>query len=421
MLKNAERVDVAILGAGIVGLSTAYFLAKAGRSVMVIDRLPGPGLDTSFANGAQISVCQAEPWAGPAAPFKVLKWLLRDDAPLLFRPRFDPAQWRWLLFWLGECLPSNNKRNTIAITDLALHSRTVLGQMRRELGLEYDQRTNGIIQFFRDQESFDKHGAVCDLLRSRGCRMELLDRKALLAREPSLAYSDTPIAGGAHSPDDETGDAHLFTKALADVCRGLGVTFRYSHEVVGMPHDRGRGVVETVRVMDLATSLYHEIAAGQVVVALGSYAPAVLRPLGIATTLYPTKGYSLTIPLPPGIADDRVPMGSITDDGRKTVFTRMGDRLRVAGTAELDGFSRDLNPVRCRAMLDLTRQLFPALAGTEPSHYWTGLRPTTPSNMPYLGRTKYRNLFLNVGHGTLGWTMGPGSGERLARMMVESR
>jgi D-amino-acid dehydrogenase len=410
-----RRYDVCVMGAGVVGVSTAYFLAKAGKSVVLVDRLPGPGLDTSFANGGQISVCHAEPWATPSAPLKVAKWLMRDDAPLLFRPRFDPWQWLWLLGWMVECLPRRTERNTLAILELALHSRQVLRSIREAEGLVYDYGGNGIVQFFRDAKTADAAGASVDLLRQHGCALDLIDRRRVLELEPAL---NGPVAdhitGGTFSPGDESGDAHKFTIELAGICARMGVEFLYNHEITGLPHDRGARHVRSVRTRDLTTSLYREIEAAQYVVALGAFSAPLLRPLGVWLNIYPTKGYSLTIP----VGDAAVaPTRSVTDEKYKMVFTRLGDRLRVAGTAELDAYSRDLSRVRCDAMLKHTSDVFPSAGDFAQGQFWTGLRPSTPSNLPYLGPSVYSNLYLNTGHGTLGWTMGPGSGERLAARM----
>jgi D-amino-acid dehydrogenase len=412
---EAEAPDVVVLGAGILGISTAYFLAKAGRSVLVVDQLPGPGLDTSFANGGQISVCHAEPWATPKAPLKVLRWLMRDDAPLLFRPRLDPWQWWWLMGWLVECLPQRTKRNTVEILELALHSRGVLQRIRAEEGLVYDHETRGILHFFRDQQSLDGAAEAIELLSQHGCPLERLDRDRIVALEPALAPIAGEIAGGTYSADDESGDAYQFTVALAEVCAKLGVKFLYGHQVVGLPHDRHRRVVDSVRLKNLATSEYRELTAGSYVLALGAFSAPVARPLGLHLNIYPAKGYSVTVPIG---TDGAAPRLSVTDDKYKTVFTRLGDRLRVAGTAELADYDRDLSPVRCRAMLEHTRQMFPQAGDYGAARFWSGLRPTTPSNLPYLGRSSYRNLYLNTGHGTLGWTMGPGSGERVARIIT---
>jgi len=412
---EAEKPDVVVLGAGILGISTAYFLAKAGRSVLVVDQLPGPGLDTSYANGGQVSVCHAEPWATPKAPLKVLRWLMRDDAPLLFRPRLDPWQWWWLMGWMVECLPQRTKRNTIEILQLALYSRGVLKRIRAEEKLDYDHETRGILHLFRDQQGFEGALHSVELLRQHGLPLEQVDPARIVEMEPALAPIAGQIAGGTYSPEDESGDAYQFTVALAKVCARLGVKFLYGHQVVGLPHDRHRRVVHSVRLKDLATSGYREVTANAYVLALGAFSAPVARPLGLYLNIYPAKGYSVTLPIG---ADGKAPRLSVTDDKYKTVFTRLGDRLRVAGTAELADYDRDLSPVRCRAMLEHTRAMFPEAGDYAAAKFWSGLRPTTPSNLPYLGRSRYRNLYLNTGHGTLGWTMGPGSGERVAEMII---
>jgi D-amino-acid dehydrogenase len=409
---SSSRPDVIVLGAGIVGISTAYYLNKQGFDVTVVDRLPGAGLETSYANGGQVSVSHAEPWANPSAPLKVLKWLGRDDSPLLFRPRFDPQQWAWLAGWLVECLPSRSRANTVKILELALASRACIQDIRAAEGFPYDHKAKGILHFYRDQKEFDAAVPVAEMMRAYGCDREVIDRKRVVELEPAFAPVADRIVGATYTATDESGDAQAFTAGLADVCRRNGVTFRWNTEATGISAEGGR--FASVEVKDLATARYERLPAAAVVVSLAAWSPRIVRPLGIHLNIYPAKGYSVTIPV---AGHTGAPQVSLTDDEYKLVYSRLGDRLRVAGTAELSGYDRNLNPVRAQAILDNVRDLFPEAGDFDAAAVWTGLRPTTPSNVPYLGRSKVAGLYLNTGHGTLGWTMGPGSGARVAEII----
>jgi D-amino-acid dehydrogenase len=413
--KLESKPDVVVLGAGIVGISTAYYLARRGCSVTVVDRMAAPGMDTSFANGGQVSVSHAEPWANPSAPFKVIRWLLRDDAPLLFRPRLDPYQWWWLMAWMVECLPHRTRRNTQQILELALHSRGKIQEIRKEHALDYDQQTAGILHFYRSRHEFNSAIKAAELMNVHGCHRKVVDQKTIFEIEPALKDGGGEILGGTFTEADESGDAYKFTAGLARVCASLGVTFRFNCLVTGIEFDRRSRTILAVRARDLVSGHYETLAAGRYVVAMGSFSAPLLRPLGIRLNIYPAKGYSATIPIE---REHHAPVVSLTDDEYKLVYSRLGDRLRIAGTAELDAYSRDINPGRCRAIIENARALMPAAGAFERAEFWTGLRPTTPSNLPYIGLSAYKNLYLNTGHGTLGWTMGPGSGARLAEMMT---
>jgi len=408
--------DVIVLGAGIVGVSTAYYLNKQGLDVLVVDRLPGAGLETSFANGGQVSVSHAEPWANPSAPLKVLKWLRRDDSPLLFRPRFDPAQWRWMLGWMVECMPNRTRANTVRILELALHSRGCIQQIRADEGFDYAHATRGILHFYRNQKEFDAAVPMAALMREFGCDRQVVDRAEILKLEPAFAGNIDKIKGATFTASDESGDAQAFTSQLASVCERNGVRFLWNAEVTALHQQAGR--LTSVEVKDLSTAKYHNLGARAAVVALASWSPQLLRPLGIKLNIYPAKGYSVTIPVNPRFGgNDPAPQVSLTDDEYKLVYSRLGDRLRVAGTAELSGYDRNLNPTRVRAILDNVRGLFPNAGDFSRATGWAGLRPTTPSNVPYLGRSRVAGLYLNTGHGTLGWTMGPGTGARVAQQV----
>ena len=402
-------MKVVVLGAGILGTCSAWYLAKQGHEVTVIDRQPGAGLETSFANGGQISVSHAEPWANPGAPLKVLKWLAKEDAPLLFRLRADPAQWAWGLQFLLECLPSRTKFNIVQILNLGSYSRDCLQELRRETGIEYDHLTRGILHFYTDPKEWDAAIPAAQIMRDFGCDRQVVSVDRAIEIEPALARTRDKIVGATFTDADESGDAFKFTQNLAKLCEEAGVKFRYATTIdaIRTEGDKVSGVL--VRA---ANGVGHETISGDsYVMAMGSYSPLLLKTIGVSVPVYPAKGYSATLSTE---GYEGAPHVSLTDDGCKLVFSRLGDRLRIAGTAELTGYSTDLNLVRCEALVRRASELFPNSADFANPIYWTGLRPATPSNRPVIGRAKYANLFLNTGHGTLGWTEGCGSGKALA-------
>lgn len=405
--------DVIILGAGVVGVNAAYWNLRNGKSVCVIDRQPAAGLETSFANGGQVSVSHAEPWANPSAPFKVLKWLLRDDAPLLFRPRLDVHQWLWIAKFLVDCLPHRANRHTAEIVRLATDSRRLLRQIRADEGFHYDEQSKGILHFYRDRREFEAAIPVAELMRKYGCERTVIDADKVVELEPAFAERCQDIVGATYTADDESGDALKFTQRLAKVCERLGGVFHYSHQVTGLDADRSARHVRSIEVCE--PDGYRTLRARDVVVSLGCWSAPFMRPYGVRLNIYPAKGYSVTIPTQEASV---TPVTSLTDDEFKLVYSNLGGRLRVAGTAELSGYSRHLNQTRCQAILSSVKNLFPRAGDFDRAEFWTGLRPATPSNVPYVGRTGYRNLWLNTGHGTLGWTLGAGSGFRVAEMIA---
>lgn len=398
---------VIVLGAGVIGTTAAWYLTAAGHEVTVVDRQPEAGLETSFANGGQISVCHAEPWANPGALPKLLKWIGHESSPLLWRMRADPAQWAWGLRFIRECTPARTRANIIAILKLALHSRDCLQALRQELKLEYDHLEQGILHVYTDAREFEHAIPQAELMRQYGCDRFVKTAEECLQIEPALRHSNRPLLGGTYTADDESGDAHKFTQALAARCAAHGVIYRYGNVVSALQTQAGQ--ISGVR-LDNGELL----TADRYVVALGSYTPLLLKPLGLNIPIYPGKGYSATLTL----RDDAIaPSVSITDDGHKLVFSRFGNRLRVAGTAEFTGYDTSLNAVRCAALIRRTQALFPLATSDEPPEFWAGLRPATPSNVPYVGQTRYSNLFVDSGHGTLGWTMACGSGQLLADLV----
>jgi D-amino-acid dehydrogenase len=399
---------VVVLGAGVVGVTAAWYLLQDGHEVTVVDRHPGAALETSFANGGQISASYAEPWANPDAPAKIVKWLGQEDAPLLFRLRLDPRQWRWGLQFLIECLPSRTRRNTIQCLNLALYSRDCLRALRAETGIQYDHLERGILSFYTDAAEFAQGVRSAELMRDFGCDRDVKTVDECVAIEPALAPCRQLLAGGIFTASDESGDAQRFTEELARMAQARGAVFRWNMAVDSLAAEGD--AIACVRCVN-EEHRKEILRADAYVVALGSHSPFLLGPLGVPCLIYPAKGYSATI----AIGEHRgAPTVSLTDLAYKIVFTRLGDRLRVAGTAELSGYSKELNLVRCDALVNRTFTLFPDAGDRDSAQFWTGLRPATPSNVPLIGSTRYRNLFLDTGHGTLGWTMACGSGRALA-------
>ncbi|MGI4849297.1 MAG: D-amino acid dehydrogenase [Janthinobacterium lividum] len=408
-------MKVIVLGSGIIGTASAWFLNQAGHEVSVIERQPGAAQETSFANGCQISVSHAEPWANPSAPMKVLKWLGQEDAPLLFRLRPELLQWQWGLKFLRECTPARTAHNIRQIVALCEYSRQTLMSVRAQTGIDYDCETRGILHFYTDQKEFDQSLPAAKLMRELGCQRDSIGADEVVRIEPALASIRNKIVGGDFTATDESGDVYKFTSGLAARAEQAGVNFQYSTTVTRLLTE-GSGAaarITGVEVID-AEGRHKILRADAFVLAMGSFSTQLVKPLGIDLMIYPGKGYSATY----AITDpDAAPVVSLTDDGYKLVVSRLGDRLRVAGTCELNGYGRDLNQTRCDAITRRTRELFPTACDYDNPTYWTGLRPLTPSNIPYVGKTRISNLFLNTGHGTLGWTMGCGSGRAIAEIV----
>ncbi len=405
-------MKVLVLGAGVVGTASAWYLRQAGCDVTVLERQGSAGMETSFANGGQISVSHAEPWANPHAIPQALAWLGKEDAPLLFRPRLDPELLRWGLSFLGHCLPGRTRENIRAIVKLALYSRERLQALRRELGPAfgeaYDCLEKGILHIYTDRQEFARAVEAARLMGEVGLERRPLDVDGCIAIEPSLAGARHLLVGGDYTASDESGDAHRFTQALAARAAAAGVEFRYGCPVASLELADGR--VRGARLQDGSLE-----RADACVLALGSYSAPFLRPHGVRLPIYPAKGYSATLALE---ADSIAPTVSLTDDGHKIVFSRLGQRLRIAGTAEFNGYNLELNPVRCKALVSRAHSLFPGLRYQGEPQFWCGLRPATPSNVPLIGASPLPGLWLNTGHGTLGWTMACGSGAALADLIL---
>lgn len=400
-------MHVIVIGAGVIGATTAYYLARDGCRVTVLERCEGPGLETSFANGGLICPSHAEPWASPEVPARLLKWLGRKDAPLVLRLRADPRQWAWALRFLANCRTSRFHRNTLRSLRLALFSRDELDRLRESLILDIDHRQAGILSLLRSERARDNAARWAEFLGAHGEELRLVDRDGALAIEPALADIADQLAGALYATDDESGDAYRFTCQIAAHAISLGADFRYATDVRGIVTAGGR-------ITGVATA-DGTLPADTVVVAAGSYSAALLRPLGIRLPVYPAKGYSVTLPVTDAAHAPTVP---VIDEQLKIVVTRLGDRLRAAGTAEIGGYDRTLNPHRADSMLRGLRTLFPRAGDATRAEAWCGLRPMTPDGPPVLGATGIEGLVLNTGHGTLGWTMACGSARVTADLIA---
>lgn len=400
---------ILILGAGVIGVSAAYYLARAGHEVTVLERQPAPGQETSFANAGEISPGYSAPWSGPGVPLKAVNWLLMRYAPLVIKPSLDPALWRWLAAFLGQCRLDRYRVNKARMLRLAEYSRDRLRELRTELGLHYDERSLGTLQLFREQKQLDAVAGDIALLEEQGIPYQLLDRAGLAGHEPALASAGDKFVGGLRLPGDETGDCLKFTGGLAARAADLGVAFRHGVQVLGLAHAADR--VTSVRT-DAGP-----LQADAYLVALASHAPALLAPLGLRLPIYPVKGYSITVPV---VDEAGAPRSTVMDETHKVAITRLGERIRVGGTAELNGFNRDLVPARVAMLGHVLQDVFPGGGDLDRAVAWAGLRPMTPDGTPILGPTPYANLHLATGHGTLGWTMAAGTGKLLADLISGS-
>lgn len=398
---------VLVLGSGVIGTASAWYLARAGFEVTVIDRQPGPADETSYANAGQISPGYASPWAAPGVPFKALKWLFSKHAPLAIRPGLDPQQYLWLAQMLRNCTESRYAINKARMVRLSEYSRDCLDELRRETGIDYEGRQLGTTQLFRTQAQLDDAGKDIAVLEQYGVPYELLDRAGIARVEPALASVSDKLVGALRLPNDQTGDCHLFTQRLAAMAAAAGVEFRFGQTLQALESQGGRisgAIIDGRRE-----------TADRYVLALGSYTPQLLAPLGIRLPVYPLKGYSLTLPI---IDAAMAPVSTILDETYKVAITRFNDRIRVGGMAEVAGHDLSLSPRRRATLEKVVGDLYPRGGDLAAASFWTGLRPATPDGTPVVGATRYSNLYLNTGHGTLGWTMACGSGRYLADLMA---
>ena len=399
-------MKVIVLGGGVIGTTTAYYLARSGAEVVVLDRQSSVAQETSFANAGQVSPGYSTPWAAPGIPFKAMKWMFQKHAPLSIRPDGSLFQLRWMAAMLKNCSADRYAVNKERMMRVAEYSRTCLRQLRADTGIAYEHRSQGTLQLFRTQAQLDAVQRDVAVLKECGVPYELLDRDQLITVEPALAQARERLTGGLRLPNDETGDCQMFTQALAELARGLGVDFRFDQTVEGLVTEGDR--ITGVRVGG------EVLTADRYVLAFGSYSRRFLQPLGLKLPVYPVKGYSLTVPL---LNPELAPQSTVLDETYKVAVTRFDNRIRVGGMAELAGFDLSLNPRRRATLEMVVSDLFPG--GDLPkAEFWTGLRPMTPDSTPIVGATPYSNLLLNSGHGTLGWTMACGSGRAVADVVV---
>jgi D-amino-acid dehydrogenase len=401
---------VVILGAGVIGVTSAWYLAEAGHEVTVLDRQPAPARETSFANAGEVSPGYSAPWAAPGIPLKAMKWMFMKHAPLIVQPRPDLAKLSWLARMLMNCTTEAYGVNKARMVRLAEYSRDCLIDLRRDTGIVYDERMQGTLQLFRTEKQVAAAAKDIKVLKDGGVAFEVLDTDACIAAEPGLAAARDKIAGGLRLPNDETGDCFKFTNALADLAAARGVTFRYNTDIRGLAREGGRIVA-----VDTAEG---PVTADAFVVALGSHSPQMVKPLGLDLPVYPVKGYSITLPI---VDEGRAPVSTVMDETHKIAITRLGDRIRVGGLAEIAGFDHSLPPRRRATLEHSVTDLFGGAGDTANATFWSGLRPMTPDGTPVVGRTPVANLYLNTGHGTLGWTMAAGSGRVLADIMSGRR
>jgi D-amino-acid dehydrogenase len=422
-------MHVVVLGAGIIGISTAWHLLERGHDVTVVDRQPDAAMETSFGNAAQISVSYCEPWANRDTPLKALKWMFRNDAPLLFRPKLDPLQWRWCLQFLAQCNDAAFERNVQQLVALGAYSHTALKAVVQATGIQYHRLERGIAHFYTDQKSFDTAGDAAALMRKYGVARRVISTAELLAIEPAFTSFSPRIVGATYTASDESGDARVFTQALAQRCAERGARFLYNHDIVRL--ETAGDAIESIAINPRLikangqndTEIKH-LKADAVVVACGSYTAPLLRTVDVDLPIYPGKGYSATFKL---LKPERAPFVSTIDDQVKCAMSRLGDQLRVAGTIEVGGYDLSLDTplarARCRMLARRIEEVLPGVCDTRleeeggSPQFWTGLRPATPTNIPFIGQTKVRGLWVNAGHGTLGWTHGAGSGKALAELI----
>ena len=394
---------VLVLGAGVVGVTAAYYLHKDGHNVTVIDRQSAAGLETSFANGGQISPSQAAPWTAPEVPQLMLKWIGRNDAPLLYRMRVDPKLWAWSLRFLANCTTQNFAKNTAKNLRLALYSRILLQEIRKDTNIKYDCLDRGILKIFRNKQEFNNAANQADILRKLGSDGQILSTSDVHNLEPAFNTSPENIIGGIFTPEDESGDAFKFTTETVTYLSNLGVNFHFN-ETIKTLNTKGNRITSITTDKGI-------IEGDSIVISMGSYSPFLLKSLGIKLPIQPAKGYSMTIPT---AGHNGTPTISLTDEDHKIVFTRLGNRMRVAGTVEFNGYDIEMNEERVNSIYRIAQSLFPNAGDYSKAEFWTGIRPLTPDCVPIIGPTKFENLFLNTGHGSLGWTMCASSGKVLS-------
>lgn len=408
-MREGIEMRVIVLGSGVIGVASAYYLAQQGAEVTVLDRQSGPAEETSFGNAGQISPGYSTPWAAPGIPFKAVKWMFQHHAPLAIN--LDGSMWQlqWMAQMLKNCNPQSYAVNKERMMRVAEYSRDCLRELRKDTGINYENRAKGTLQLFRKESQMEAVQRDISVLQECGVSYELLNGNELGRVEPALANTQDKLVGGLHLPNDETGDCYLFTNALAQIAKELGVNFQFNQNVEKLivEGDEIKGVQVNGKVL----------TADRYVLAFGSYSRDFLKPLDLQLPVYPVKGYSLTIPI---IDPAFAPQSTVLDETYKIAITRFDQRIRVGGMAELSGFNLGLNEDRRATLQMVTQDLFPGGDMAQAS-FWTGLRPMTPDSTPIIGATRFKNLFLNTGHGTLGWTMACGSGKLISDIVLNHK
>ncbi len=408
-------MSVIVLGAGVIGVATAWYLRANGNDVRVVERRDAAALEASFANAGQVSAHLADPWSNPSTLRQLPRWLMQADAPLVWRPRLRMEQWRWLAKFVRECAQERYSRNLLHLAGIGLYSRESLRALRAETGIGYDFHQGGILLFYRDAEAFARAAAAARRLEAHGLRRTACDTDECVAIEPALAHMRERIAGGIYSRFDETGDAHQFSQALARLGAERGIRFDYGASVRRLIFEGG--AVKGAEIVH-ADGRLEPVHAATTVVCLGAHSAALLKTVGVSVDIYPVKGYSVTLP----VVDEKAALRiGVTDAQAKMAFSRLGDRIRGTSTAEIGDFDVSVDPRRCEALVRHILKLFPGSGDAQRATSWAGLRPTTPSNLPYVGRSKVPGLFINAGHGTVGWTQACGTGRALAEIAAGRR
>ncbi len=411
-------MNILIIGGGLIGVSSAYFLQKAGHQVKVIERQSDVALETSFANGGQISVSYSEPWSNVANLKKMLKWMKMPTSPLLFKPKLNWQQISWGLQFLNECRPSRNEANIKKMMEIALYSRNTLDSLRLEHNLQYNQQTNGILTFYRTEETFKDGKKASELMTKFGVERTAKSLEESYAIEPALLKNNFTFAGSDYTPSDQSGNAYVYCQEMKKLAMELGVVFVFNTELEEFTFDNNDTITH-VTLKQEGDKRIRVNGFDSVVIAAGSYTYPLALKAGVRLPIYPTKGYSASIKIKPG-REEFINNVSLTDSDNKIVFTRLGDELRIAGTAEFNGYDLELNTARCEFLKDRAAELFPDSLDLDSVKYWTGLRSSTPGNVPIIGKTSVKNMYINSGHGTLGWTMAAGSG-RMIQQVIDNQ
>lgn len=404
-------MHIMVLGAGVIGVTTAYYLAKSGYQVTVIDRQKGPALETSFGNAGQITPGYSSPWAAPGIPLKAMKWMFQSHAPLAIHMTRDRFQYQWMLQMLGQCNAQSYQINKERMVRISQFSRDCFDQIRKEIDFHYDARQLGTLQIFRTEQQLEAVQKDIKILKAENVPHRLLNAQELLTVEPALAKAEVKILGGLHLQSDQTGDCYKFTTQLAERCKSLGVKFIFNTEIEHLLEANQK--IQGIRLKDKRI-----LTADQYVLALGSYSRGLTQHLKLNLPVYPLKGYSITTPI---VNSDYAPVSTVLDESYKVALTRFDDRIRVGGMAEICGFDKRLNPQRENTLKMVLSQLFPQASQIEDTQFWTGFRPTTPDGTPIIGQTHVKNLWTNTGHGTLGWTMSCGSAQLLAELIAQRK